>query len=68
MSETAEAVRRCNACPAPATCSEFGHCPLDVPQQPRCWDCGATFTPGEGCGKYFCSETCADAARAELGA
>jgi hypothetical protein len=25
----AEAVRRCNACAAPATCSEFGHCTLE---------------------------------------
>jgi hypothetical protein len=25
----AEAVRKCSACPAPATCSEFGRCPLD---------------------------------------
>jgi hypothetical protein len=25
----ARPVRRCNACPAPATCSEFGHCTLE---------------------------------------
>ena len=26
----AETVRRCNACPAPATCSEFGRCTLEA--------------------------------------
>jgi hypothetical protein len=29
--DEAEAVRKCNACPAPATCSEFRRCPLDNP-------------------------------------
>jgi len=27
---TEDAIRRCNACTAPSTCSEFGHCPLEV--------------------------------------
>jgi len=26
-----EAVRLCNTCTAPASCSEFGRCPLDFP-------------------------------------
>lgn len=63
----AEAVRKCNSCPFPASCSEFGRCPLDAPG-PRCWDCGASFKSGEGYGDNFCSETCADAYRADLGA
>jgi hypothetical protein len=29
MSE-AERVRRCNSCPGPASCSEFGRCVLEV--------------------------------------
>ena len=37
--QEAEAVRKCNACPAPATCSEFGHCTLETadayPRQPK---------------------------------
>ena len=77
MTET-EAVRRCNTCTAPATCSEFGRCPLDsiraetgeAEPPPRCWDCGASYAFGEGHGdeQLFCSEVCADAYRAELGA
>jgi hypothetical protein len=35
---------------------------------PRCWDCGASFEPGDGYGEVFCSETCADAYKRELGA
>ena len=37
---------------------------------PRCWDCGTPFRDGEGYGEaqVFCSETCADAYRHELGA
>ncbi len=35
---------------------------------PRCWDCGTSFRDGEGYGDVFCSETCADAYRHELGA
>jgi len=35
-----EAVRLCNTCTAPASCSEFGRCPLDFPDAfkpcPRC--------------------------------
>lgn len=31
---TEEDIRRCNACTAPATCSEFGRCPLDA-ERPR---------------------------------
>jgi hypothetical protein len=27
--QDARAVRQCNACPAPASCSEFGHCTLE---------------------------------------
>ena len=28
----AEAVRKCNACTFPASCSEFGRCTLEVPE------------------------------------
>ena len=37
---------------------------------PRCWDCGASFRDGEGYGdaQVVCSEVCADAYRAGLGA
>lgn len=37
---------------------------------PRCWDCGTPFRDGEGYGdaQVFCSETCADSYRHELGA
>ena len=37
-------------------------------ETPRCWDCGTPFREGEGYGDTFCSETCADAYRHELGA
>ena len=37
---------------------------------PRCLDCGATYRFGDGYGdeQLFCSETCADSYRRELGA
>lgn len=37
---------------------------------PRCWDCGTPFRVGDGYGEAqaFCSETCADTYRHELGA
>ena len=42
----------------------------DLTADPRCWDCGVSFRDGEGYGEeqLFCSETCADAYRHELGA
>ncbi len=36
----AEAVRKCNACPAPATCSEFGRCTLEAEPEPDEYDPG----------------------------
>lgn len=38
--------------------------------KPRCLDCGATYRFGDGYGdeQLFCSETCADSYRRELGA
>lgn len=42
----------------------------DTYETGRCLDCGATYRIGDGYGdeQLFCSETCADAYRHELGA
>ena len=46
----AEAVRKCNACPFPESCSEFGRCTLENPAKPACPECGGSgYVEGPGC-------------------